>query len=127
MTYCVMSHMFIPNFSCDMVATSSHDPKKVIPNFSSHEQTSGYKHLLSQGLRFAIQPRQMDYSSYLGEYELIYRSTTDLSITSKDTERFKANLKDIALSSYKLLNDNCKYGNDLSSKELSSLKAVMRN
>ena len=69
----------------------------------------------------------MDYSSYLGEYELIYRSTTDLSITSKDTERFKARLKDTALSSHKLLNDNCKYENDLSSKELSSLKAVMRN
>ena len=45
----------------------------------------------------------MDYSSYLGEYELIYRSTTDLSITSKDTEPSKATLKDIALSSYKLL------------------------
>ena len=28
-------------------------------------------------------------------------------------ERFKAKLKDIALSSYKRLNDNCKYENNL--------------
>ena len=48
-------------------------------------------------------------------------------MTSEDRERFKAKLKDIALSSYKLLNDNCKYENNLSSEELSSLKTLMRN
>ena len=32
----------------------------------------------------------------------------------------KAKLEDIALSSYRLLNDNCKYENNLSSEELSS-------
>ena len=48
-------------------------------------------------------------------------------MASEDTERFKAKLKDIALSSYKLLNDNCKYENNLSSQELSSLKTLMRN
>ena len=117
----------IPSFSWDMVATSSHDPEKVIFNFSHHELTSSEKDLLSKGLRFAIPPRQIDYSGYLTEYELLYRSTTDLSMTSEDRERFKAKLKDIALSSYKLLNDNCKYENNLSSEELSSLKTLMRN
>ena len=48
-------------------------------------------------------------------------------MTSEDRERFKAKLKDIALSSYKLFNDNCKYENNLSSEELSSLKTLMRN
>ena len=117
----------IPYFSWDMVATSSHDPEKVIFNFSSHELTSSEKHLLSKGLPFAIPTRQIDYSDYLAEYELLYRSTTDLSMTSEDRERFKAKLKDIALSSYKLLNDNCKYENNLSSEELSALKTLMRN
>ena len=55
----------IPNFSWDMVATSSHDPEKVIFNFSSHELTSSEKHLLSKGLRFAITSSQIDYSGYL--------------------------------------------------------------
>ena len=57
------------------------------------------KDLLSKGLRFAILPRQIDYSGYLAEYKLLYRSTTDLSVT-EDREHFKAELKDIALSSY---------------------------
>ena len=48
-------------------------------------------------------------------------------MTSQDRERFKATLKDIALSSYKFLNDNCKYENYLSSEETSSLKTLMRN
>ena len=107
----------IPSFSWNMVVTSSHDPQKVILNFSSHELTSSEKHFLSKGLRFAIPPRQIEYSSYSAEYELLYRSTTDLSITSEDKERFKAKLKDIALSSYKLLNYNCKYENNVSSEE----------
>ena len=67
----------IPNFSWDMVATSSPDPEQVIFSFSLHELTSSEKQLLLKGLRFAIPPRQIDYSSYLAEYELLYRSTID--------------------------------------------------
>ena len=48
-------------------------------------------------------------------------------MTSEDKERNKAKLKDIALSSNKLLNDNCKYENNLLSEELRSLKSLMRN
>ena len=48
-------------------------------------------------------------------------------MASEDRERFKAKLKDIALSSYKRSNDNCKYENNLSSEELSSLKTILRN
>ena len=104
----------------------SHYPEKVIFNFSSHELTYSEKHILSKGLRFAIPPRQIDYSSCLPEYKLLYRSNTDLSITSEDRKHFKDKLKDIALSSINL-NDNCKYENNLSSEELSSLKTVTRN
>ena len=93
-----------PNFSWDIVATSSRDPV-VIFNFSSHVLTSSEKHLLSNGLHFATAPWQIDYSSYLAEHDLFYRSTADLSKTSDDRERFKAKLKDTALSFYKLLND----------------------
>ena len=48
-------------------------------------------------------------------------------MTSEDKERNTAKLKNIALSSYKLLNDNCKYENNLLSEELRSLKSLMRN
>ena len=43
----------IPNFTWDLVATSSHDPG-VIFNFSSYELSSSDKDRLSKGLRFGI-------------------------------------------------------------------------
>ena len=82
----------IPSFNYATVATSSQDPEKAIFNFSSHELTSSEKHLLSKGIRFAIPTKQIDYSGYLTQYELLYRSTTDLSMTSEDREPFKAKL-----------------------------------
>ena len=110
-----------------MVATSSHDPEKVIFYFSSPEITSCEKGLLSKGFCFAIPPRKIDYCGYLADYKLLYRSTTDLSMTTEDKKHFKAKLKDIALPSYKISNENCKYENNVSSQELSSLKTLMRN
>ena len=38
----------IPNFTWDLVATSSHDPEKVIFNFSSYKLSSSDKDLLSK-------------------------------------------------------------------------------
>ena len=47
-----------PNFTWDLVATSSHDPE-VIFNFFSYELSSSNKDLLSKGLPFAIPPKQI--------------------------------------------------------------------
>ena len=88
----------IPNFTWDLVATSSHDPEKVIFNFSSYKLSSSDKDLLSKGLRFAIPPKEIDYSNFMTEFELLYRSTLDLSMTTEEKDRFKTKLKDIALS-----------------------------
>ena len=46
-----------PNFTWDLVATSSHDPEKVIFNFSSYELSSRDKDLLTKGLHVAIPPK----------------------------------------------------------------------
>ena len=112
----------IPNFTWDLVATSSHDPEKVIFNFSSYKLSSSDKDLLSKGLRFAIRPKQIDYSKFMTEFELLYRSTLDLSMTTEEKDRFKTKLKDIALSSFKLFSDNCKFENNLSAEEINLVK-----
>ena len=117
----------IPNFSWDLLATSTHDPEKVISNFSSYELTSNDKKLLSKGLRFAVAPKKIDYSSYLSEFELLYRNTFDFDLTPEERDRFKTKLKDIALSSYKDLNDNCQFENNLSLEEIKSLQNLMSN
>ena len=117
----------IPNFTWDLVAISSHDPEKVIFNFSSYELSSTDEDLLSKGLRFAIPPKQIDHSNFMTEFELLDRSTLNLSMTNEKKDRFRTKLKDIALSSFKLFRDNCKFENNLSAVEINSLKALMRN
>ena len=103
----------IPNFTWDLVATSSHDPRKVIFNFSFrgifnfsfNELSSSDKDLLSKGLRFAIAPKQIDYSNFMTKFELLYRSTLYLSMTTEGKDRFETKLKHIVLSSFKLINE----------------------
>ena len=46
----------IPDFTWDPIATFSHDPEKVIFNFSSYKLSSSNKDLLSKGLCFTIHP-----------------------------------------------------------------------
>ena len=58
----------VPNFTWDLVATSSHDPQKVIFNFSSYKFSSSVKGLLSKGLRFAIPSKKIDYSNFMTEF-----------------------------------------------------------
>ena len=111
----------IPNFTWDLVATSSHDPEKVIFNFSSYKLSSSDKDL-PKGLRFAIPPKQIDYSNFMTEFELLYRSTLDLFMTTGEKDRFKTKLKVITLSSFKLFSDNCKFENNLSAEEINLVK-----
>ena len=70
----------------------------------------------------------MNYSNFMTEFEMLYRNTLDLSISTKENDRFRTKLKDTtALSSFKLFSDNCKFENNLSAEEINSLKALMRN
>ena len=69
----------------------------------------------------------MDYPNVMTEFELLYRSTLDLSMTTEKKDWFKTKLKDIVLSSFKLLSNKFIFENNLSTEEINSLKAVMRN
>ena len=42
----------------------SHDPEKVIYNFSSHTLSDSEKSLLCKGLRFALSPKKIDYADF---------------------------------------------------------------
>ena len=109
----------------DLVVNSSHDPEKFIFNFSSCKLSPSDGDLLSKGLCFAIPPKHTDYSNFITELELLYRSTLDPSMTSEERDRFKIKLKDIALSSFKFFSGSCKFENGLSTEETNLLKAYM--
>ena len=111
----------IPCFTWDLVATtSSHDPE-VVFNFSSYELPSSNEDLLSKGLRFTIPPKQIDYSNFMTEFELLYKSNLHLSMTTEEKYRFKTKINDIVLTSFKLFSDNCKFENNLSGEEIKTL------
>ena len=95
--------------------------------FFSHKLSSSDKDLLSKGHDFAIPPKKIDYSNFMAEFELLYRSSSDLSMTTEEKDRFKIKLEGNVLSSFKLFSDNCKFENNLSAEETNSLKALMIN
>ena len=76
--------------------------------------SSSGKDLLSKG-------PQIDYSNFKTKFELSYRSTLDLYMSTEERERFKTKLKDIVLSSFKLFSDNCKFENNLFAEEINLL------
>ena len=92
--------------------------------FLSNELSSSDRDLLSKGLRFAIPLKQTDYSNFMTKFELLYRSTLDLPMTTKEKDHFKIKIKDTAVSSF---NGNGKFENNLSAEEINLLKALMRN
>lgn len=51
------------------------------------------------------------------EFELLYKSTLDLSLASEERDRFKTKSKGMTLSSLKLFSCNCKLENNLSAKK----------
>ena len=59
-------------------STTSHDPDKVIFNFSGHVLNATEKSFLSKGLGFAIPPKNINYGDYKLPFELLYRDVSNL-------------------------------------------------
>ena len=71
--------------SNSVVGYVSHEPEKVIHNFSSHILTDAEKSVLFRGLRFALLPKTLEYTDYIVSFELLYRDieTTNLNTLLK--------------------------------------------
>ena len=63
---------------------------KVIFSFSSHVLTDHEKSLLSEGLNFALLPKDINYADYLLPFELLYRDINSLRISNFDLDCIKA-------------------------------------
>ena len=62
---------------------TSHDPDKVIFNYSSHVLTKSEKSLLWKALDFTIPPKTLEHADYLLPFELLYRDVHNLDITNE--------------------------------------------
>ena len=54
------------------VINDSHDPNKVIFNFSSYELSDVEKSALCKGLNFSVKPKSIEYSEFLRSFELLF-------------------------------------------------------
>ena len=105
---------------------TSHDPDKVIFNYSSHVLTESGKSLLCKGLNFAIPPKTLKYADYLLPFELLYRAIHNLDITNEKKEVLKPRIKDCTFSSFNSYNENDEPLN-LTPEELAALKSLSKN
>ena len=105
---------------------TSHDPQKVIFNYSSHVLTESEKSLLCKGLNFAIPPDKLEYADFLLPLELLYRGIQNLHVTDQKKQLLKARIKDSALSSFISYNKNSAPSN-LTKEEFASLKSLSKN
>ena len=77
----------------------SHDPNKVIYNFSSYHLTDFDKLLLIEVLNFAIPPKEIEYSKFLLPFELLFLGIKSNIDPSVDLASVKARLQDTASTS----------------------------
>ena len=105
---------------------TSHDPQKVIFNYSSHVLTESEKSLLCKGLNFAIPPDKLEYSDFLLPFELLYRDIQNLDVTDQKKQHLKARIKDSALSPFSSYHKNSPSLN-LTKEEFAPLKSLSKN
>ena len=65
-------------------SVTSHDPDKVIFNFSGHVLNTTDKSLLIKGLNFVIPPKNINYADYMLPFELLYREVDSLEVSNLD-------------------------------------------
>ena len=62
------------------------DPNQVIINFSSYQLNDVEKLLLAKGLTFALRPTVLNYADYLLPFEMVYRDTKTMDVSSSDLD-----------------------------------------
>ena len=59
--------------SSNNIFSDSHNPDRVIFNFSLYELTDDEKNILRKGLNFSVKPGLIEYSEFLLPFELLLR------------------------------------------------------
>ena len=73
------------------VTNDSHDPNKVIFNFSSYELSDVEKRVLCKGLNFSVKPKLIEYSEFLLPFELLFQDVKQENLCSEDLCNSPAN------------------------------------
>ena len=105
----------------------THDPNKVIRNYSAYVLSDQEKSLLSRGLNFAVPPKKLKYQDYLLPYELLYRDVMNEDEVKDTLVYLKSRLKDAGLSSFRLYNKKDHRFENLTRDEYEAFVALASN
>ena len=109
------------------VTNDSHDPNKVIFNFSSYELSDVEKSVLCKGLNFSVKPKSIEYSEYLLPFELLFRDVKQENLHSEDLSLIKARLLDTVLPSYESFSRDQSPSENLAASEFKALRHLSKN
>ena len=109
------------------VIKDSHDPDKVIFNFSSYELSDVEKSVLCKGLNFSVKRKFIKYSEFLRPFELLFRDVKQENFCSEDLSLMKARLRDTALSSYESFSSDQSPSENLTASEFKVLRHLSKN
>ena len=115
------------NISSNNIFGDSHNPDRVIFNFSSHKLTDDEKNVFFKGLNFSVELGLIEYSEFLLPFELLFRDIKREDLCNEDMSVIKARLLDTALTSYQNFSRDREPPENLTSSEFKALKRLPKN
>ena len=113
--------------SSNNIFSDSHNPDRVIFNFSSYELTDEENNVLSKGLNFSVKPGWIEYSEFLLPFELLFRDIKREDLCNKDMSLIKARLLDTAITAYQNFSSDKDPPENLTPSEFKALKRLSKN
>ena len=113
--------------SSNNIFSDSHNPDRVIFNFSSYKLTDDEKNVLCKGLNSSVKPGLIEYSEFLLRFELLFHNIKREDLCNKDMSAIKVRLLDTARTSYQNLSSDREPPENLTSFEFKALKCLSKN
>ena len=113
--------------SSNNIFSDSHNPDRVIFNFSSYELTDEEKNVLCKDLNFSVKPGWIEYSEFLLPFELLFHNIKCEDLSNEDMSLIKARLLDTALTSYQNFSSDKNPPENLTPSEIKALKHLSKN
>ena len=102
-----MQNIKLNNLRETRLENCSHDPDKVIYNFSEHNLTESEKSVLRKGLKFTI-PSKLEYADFMLPCELFFRDMTSNDLSIPQAKAIKSKILDTSFSSFDSFKDTLK-------------------
>ena len=92
--------------SSNNIFSDSHNPDRLIFNFSLYKLTDDKKNVLCKSLNFSVKPGLIEYSKFLLPFELLFHDIKREDLCNEDLSLTEARLLDTALTSYQNLSSD---------------------